>query len=51
VDEIFVDVSPSGPEMGEATDVAEIDKKSPYTIIGSIHDAGLGLISWWLEGQ
>jgi len=51
MDEIFVDVSPSGPEIGEAADVSEMEKKSPYTILGSIHDAGLGLISWWLEDQ
>jgi len=49
VDEIFVDVSPVGPEkVGEkVSDGSDVDKKSPYTVIGSIHDAGLGLISWW----
>jgi DNA-directed RNA polymerase III subunit RPC8 len=40
--EEFNDVSPSGPN-----EIA-CNKGSPYTIIGSICESGLGLVKWWL---
>uniref|UniRef100_A0A8W8I3Z9 RNA polymerase III subunit Rpc25 domain-containing protein n=1 Tax=Magallana gigas TaxID=29159 RepID=A0A8W8I3Z9_MAGGI len=50
VDEIFVDTTPSGPD-GTANQPSEISdtesKKTPYTIVGSISEPGLGLLSWW----
>ncbi|XP_068761861.1 DNA-directed RNA polymerase III subunit RPC8-like isoform X1 [Montipora capricornis] len=49
VDEIFTDLSPAGPEMlSEKKSVDEVDnKRSPYTITGSISEPGLGLKTWW----
>lgn len=54
--ENFVDVSPQGPSqvnntgpvsgtslMSEHSDKTEV----PYTIIGSISESGLGMVSWW----
>ncbi|XP_062588600.1 DNA-directed RNA polymerase III subunit RPC8-like [Saccostrea cucullata] len=50
VDEIFVDTTPTGPD-GTANQSSEITdtetKKTPYTIVGSISEPGLGLLSWW----
>lgn len=49
VDEVFTDLSPAGPEMSgekKSTDDAE-NKRSPYSITGSISEPGLGLRSWW----
>ncbi|XP_019726490.1 DNA-directed RNA polymerase III subunit RPC8 isoform X2 [Hippocampus comes] len=58
-DEIFVDTSPTGPttdtpaaEPGQqpapppAQDTGE-KKDAPYTLIGTICEPGLGLLSWW----
>ncbi|XP_057673975.1 DNA-directed RNA polymerase III subunit RPC8 [Corythoichthys intestinalis] len=59
-DEIFLDTSPTGP-MIDATAPAQPgqssapppaqdtgDKKdAPYTLIGTISEPGLGLLSWW----
>lgn len=51
VDEVFVDTTPVGPE-----DLAEPSqdtlqenqiKKSPYSLVGSISEPGLGLLTWW----
>ncbi|XP_078347084.1 DNA-directed RNA polymerase III subunit RPC8-like [Oculina patagonica] len=49
VDEVFTDLSPAGPEMsGEKQSADETEnKRSPYTITGSISEPGLGLRSWW----
>ncbi|XP_064618120.1 DNA-directed RNA polymerase III subunit RPC8-like [Liolophura sinensis] len=48
VEEIFVDTTPNAPEsVSEQPDLSEDTKKSPYTIIGSISEPGLGLLSWW----
>lgn len=48
VEEIFVDTTPNAPEsVTEQPDLSEETKKSPYTIIGSISEPGLGLLSWW----
>lgn len=50
VDETFVDTTPTGPDgtSVESTDVPDPEsKKSPYTIVGSITEPGLGLLSWW----
>ncbi|XP_054616472.1 DNA-directed RNA polymerase III subunit RPC8 [Dunckerocampus dactyliophorus] len=62
-DEIFVDTSPTGPTAEEkpaqpgqstapppppppAQDSGE-KKEAPYTLIGTICEPGLGLLSWW----
>nr|XP_057905306.1 DNA-directed RNA polymerase III subunit RPC8 [Doryrhamphus excisus] len=60
-DEIFVDTSPTGPTKdatpalpGQSTapppppvqDSGE-KKEAPYTLIGTICEPGLGLLSWW----
>lgn len=50
VDEQFVDTSPSGPEMPEAADVPDPVKRTPYSLIASINEPGLGLLSWWNNG-
>ncbi|XP_013418028.1 DNA-directed RNA polymerase III subunit RPC8 [Lingula anatina] len=49
VDEVFVDTTPSGPEVSaDSTEVQETDtKKTPYSLIGCINEPGLGLLSWW----
>ncbi len=52
VEEQFVDTSPSGPvkknELGTVSISQNKDEsKCPYTIIGSINESGLGLVSWW----
>lgn len=50
VDETFVDTTPTGLETtaGELAEIPDPDtKKSPYTIIGTITEPGLGLLSWW----
>ena len=55
-DEVFNDTTPVGPpKKNEATSISgstsvaqtKEEIKSPYTIIGSIDETGLGLISWW----
>lgn len=49
VDEIFTDLSPAGPEMlSEKKPADEVEnKRSPFTITGSITEPDLGLKSWW----
>ncbi|KAF7686432.1 hypothetical protein HF521_015794 [Silurus meridionalis] len=58
VDEFFLDTSPTGPSKepeapvqpaGTATaaDDATQKKESPYTLVASISEPGLGLLSWW----
>nr|XP_036862044.1 DNA-directed RNA polymerase III subunit RPC8 [Manis javanica] len=49
VDESFVDTSPTGPSAaGVASSGEELPKKeAPYTLVGSISEPGLGLLSWW----
>ncbi|XP_061306709.1 DNA-directed RNA polymerase III subunit RPC8 isoform X1 [Pezoporus occidentalis] len=51
VDETFVDTSPTGPSSAEASAsnaTEEVQKKeAPYTLVGSISEPGLGLLSWW----
>uniref|UniRef100_A0A8C3XYB6 DNA-directed RNA polymerase subunit n=1 Tax=Catharus ustulatus TaxID=91951 RepID=A0A8C3XYB6_CATUS len=51
VDETFVDTSPTGPSSAEASTsnaAEEVQKKeAPYTLVGSISEPGLGLLSWW----
>ncbi|XP_076006301.1 DNA-directed RNA polymerase III subunit RPC8 [Genypterus blacodes] len=58
-DEVFVDTSPTGPAAAAQPDappqpgqptpppVEEEKKEAPYTLIGSICEPGLGLLSWW----
>ncbi|KAH9498395.1 DNA-directed RNA polymerase III subunit RPC8 [Bulinus truncatus] len=63
VDETFVDTTPSSPEdikpmappssAVPGTSLAISDpgaKKSPYTLLGSISEMGLGMVSWWNAG-
>ncbi|MFT7797872.1 DNA-directed RNA polymerase III subunit RPC8 [Arapaima gigas] len=53
LDELFLDTSPTGPAA--ATDSASKSgaedsgqkKEAPYTLVGSISEPGLGLLSWW----
>ncbi|XP_069508865.1 DNA-directed RNA polymerase III subunit RPC8 isoform X3 [Ambystoma mexicanum] len=50
VDETFLDTSPTGPSAADAsTSTTEevIKKDAPYTLVGSISEPGLGLLSWW----
>lgn len=48
IDEIFVDITPAGPDGSTQEDINDPEaKKSPYTIIGSCSEPGLGLLSWW----
>ncbi|KAK9399822.1 DNA-directed RNA polymerase III subunit RPC8 [Crotalus adamanteus] len=51
VDETFIDTSPTGPssvEPSTSSGTEETQKKeAPYTIVGSISEPGLGLLSWW----
>nr|DBA18271.1 TPA: hypothetical protein GDO54_016541 [Pyxicephalus adspersus] len=51
VDETFIDTSPTGPSTADAsssTDTVETQRKeAPYTLVGSISEPGLGLLSWW----
>ncbi|XP_006798033.1 DNA-directed RNA polymerase III subunit RPC8 isoform X2 [Neolamprologus brichardi] len=59
-DEVFVDTSPTGPataasdtaaQPGQSTAPPKEDggekKEAPYTLIGTICEPGLGLLSWW----
>ncbi|XP_013366810.1 PREDICTED: DNA-directed RNA polymerase III subunit RPC8 isoform X1 [Chinchilla lanigera] len=48
VDESFVDTSPTGPRSAEAAASEEQPRKeAPYSLVGSIIEPGLGLLSWW----
>eukprot|EP00794_Sanderia_malayensis_P009167 gene9167-10140_t len=53
IDEEFVDLTPTGPSTSSATpaggEALEINeqKKAPYSMLGSISEPGLGLLSWW----
>jgi len=44
-EEIFVDTTPVGPNLANIETTNE--KRAPYTLIGSIIEAGLGLLTWW----
>ncbi|KAK7533713.1 DNA-directed rna polymerase III 25 kd polypeptide [Phyllosticta citricarpa] len=44
--EIWTDQSPQAP----TTDDTQVERKSPYSIIGSMQQAGLGPTLWWEEG-
>ncbi|KAJ3600194.1 hypothetical protein NHX12_031180, partial [Muraenolepis orangiensis] len=58
-DEVFLDTSPSGPapatpdapvQPGQPTPPVAEDaqkKEAPYTLVGTICEPGLGLLSWW----
>ncbi|XP_030757786.1 DNA-directed RNA polymerase III subunit RPC8 [Sitophilus oryzae] len=44
--EIFTETCPAGPNgIQEAQDITE--SKVPYSLMGSINEPGLGLLSWW----
>lgn len=53
-DEVFLDTSPTGPSAA-ATDTPAAPgaeeggqkKEAPYTLLGTISEPGLGLLSWW----
>uniref|UniRef100_A0A4W5RY89 DNA-directed RNA polymerase subunit n=1 Tax=Hucho hucho TaxID=62062 RepID=A0A4W5RY89_9TELE len=53
-DEVFLDTSPTGPSAA-ATDTPGAPgaeeggqkKEAPYTLLGTISEPGLGLLSWW----
>ncbi|CAF0991663.1 unnamed protein product [Didymodactylos carnosus] len=53
VQEIFEDTAPKelpnagAPTTSSAIDLEQIEKKAPYSIIGSISEQGLGLFAWW----
>lgn len=62
MDEVFIDTSPTGPSTEKdsssaagtagtappaGTDDSAQQKESPYTLIGSVSEPGLGLLSWW----
>ncbi|CAH1274246.1 POLR3H [Branchiostoma lanceolatum] len=47
VDEVFVDTTPTGPKVSEAAEADKEAKKSPYSLVGTISEPGLGLLSWW----
>lgn len=51
---MFHDTTPTGPPRRDNTSTATSvviptreETKSPYSIVGSIDEPGLGLISWW----
>ncbi|GAB6022892.1 hypothetical protein CHUAL_006987 [Chamberlinius hualienensis] len=45
INETFIDVTPSGPVTDQKS--MDIEKRIPYSIMGSINESGLGLPSWW----
>ncbi|XP_051569482.1 DNA-directed RNA polymerase III subunit RPC8 isoform X1 [Myxocyprinus asiaticus] len=62
VDEVFIDTSPTGPSTEKdastapattstappaGTEDSAQQKEAPYTLIGSVSEPGLGLLSWW----
>ncbi|XP_075688407.1 DNA-directed RNA polymerase III subunit RPC8 isoform X1 [Rhinoderma darwinii] len=51
VDETFIDTSPTGPSATESSSSIPAEetlrKEAPYTLVGSISEPGLGLLSWW----
>lgn len=57
-DEVFLDTSPTGPSVATTTETpgqpsapptedAGQKKDPPYTLVGTISEPGLGLLSWW----
>ncbi|XP_005097307.1 DNA-directed RNA polymerase III subunit RPC8 [Aplysia californica] len=65
VDETFVDTTPSCPDdtlsmpppssgPSSSTNPVPVSdptaKKAPYTLVGSISEMGLGMLSWWKPG-
>ncbi|XP_065183562.1 DNA-directed RNA polymerase III subunit RPC8-like [Sycon ciliatum] len=54
ISETFVDCTPSTPELAGAAAAAaasgtpvQEESRIPYSLTGSISEAGLGLLSWW----
>eukprot|EP00048_Salpingoeca_helianthica_P002609 m.58812 g.58812 ORF g.58812 m.58812 type:complete len:199 (-) comp12206_c0_seq1:37-633(-) len=49
VEDLFVDITPheAPPSTVAVAAEEETRKRSPYTIVGSIDDDGLGLTIWW----
>lgn len=48
--EIFEDTSPTGPsnqQQQQSGSSSDGPRRVPYSIIGSIAEPGLGLLSWW----
>lgn len=50
VSEQFVDTHP-GVDSGllESSEIATSKSKSPYSIIGTVREPGLGVIGWWTD--
>ncbi|XP_014048759.1 DNA-directed RNA polymerase III subunit RPC8 isoform X2 [Salmo salar] len=53
-DEVFLDTSPTGPSAAATNTPAAPGaeeggqkKEAPYTLLGTISEPGLGLLSWW----
>ena len=46
VSEQFVDTGPTKPKIVEAEQKDEL-KTAPYSLVGTINEPGLGLLSWW----
>jgi len=46
VSEQFVDTGPTKPKVTEADQKDEV-KTPPYSLVGTINEPGLGLLSWW----
>lgn len=44
-DEIWHDTSPTAPHNSQEATASE--RKSPYRIVASMQQAGLGVVSWW----
>ncbi|KAJ1964365.1 DNA-directed RNA polymerase III complex subunit Rpc25 [Dipsacomyces acuminosporus] len=42
----FLDVNPPRPKVGDA-DTAPVSHQSPFSLVCSVVDSGLGLLSWW----
>jgi DNA-directed RNA polymerase III subunit RPC8 len=54
INEVFVDTTPNGPPKKNENFAGTVnmpqtkeEQKCPYSIIGSINESGLGLVSWW----
>ncbi|XP_023025503.1 RNA polymerase III subunit H [Leptinotarsa decemlineata] len=43
--EMFNETCPAGPQVQESQESSE--NKTPYALMGSINEDGLGLLSWW----
>ena len=44
------DLAPTEPSR-RGEDVAASERKSPYSILGSMAESWLGVVSWWEDGE